>query len=212
MAINYDAAQNAEYTKNGRFFTPGRHLVRVITAKEQSSRKNGDEMQVVEFEVIHSQGIALSVLNAEEIAAGKSPTAISESLPTGDMRTWLIKDSNKQMFLSMIKQFMDAVKGSVRAMTAATAPGSEQPVILPSEAATLVEHDGKHYGFDLSKPGAVADEMRAINGAPQLAATLPIWVDCHRLKTQKGLVIDAVQFSALSKDDVLKYGSNLELF
>lgn len=212
MAINYNAAETAEYTKNGRFFTPGRHLVRVITAKEQSSRRDSSEMQVVEFEVIHSQSVPLGVLNAEEIASGKSPAAMSEALPAGDMRTWLIKDSNKQMFLSMIKQFMDAIKGSVRAMTLATPPDSNQPVILPAEAGSLVEHDGKTYGFDLSKPGAIADEMRAINSAPQLAATLPVWVDCHRLKTQKGLVIDAVQFSSLSKDDVLKYGSHLELF
>jgi len=211
MAINYDAAEKAEYSKNGRFFTPGRHLVRIISSKEQTSRKNGDEMQVVEFEVVHSNPVTLGVLTPEEVASGKSSTTMSESLPAGDMRTWLMKDTNKQMFLSMVKQFFDSVKGSVRAMTLAVPPGGEQPVITPEEAKGLVEHNGKFHGFDLSKPGAVADEMRAINGEPQLAASLPIWVNCNRLRTQKGLIIDAVQFDALSKDDVLKYGSALGL-
>jgi hypothetical protein len=211
MAINYDAAEKAEYSKNGRFFTPGRHLVRILTSKEQTSRKDGHEMQVVEFEVVHSQSTTLGVLTAEEVAAGKLPTSLSESLPSGDMRTWLMKDSNKQMFLSMVKQFFDAVKGSVRAMTLAVPPEGDQSVITAEEAAALVTHEGRQYGFDLSKPGAVADEMRAINGAPQLASSLPIWVNCNRIRTQKGLVIDAVQFDALSKEDVLKYGSALEL-
>ena len=220
--VDFNKAESSDYTRNGRFFSAGRHLCRVLVAKEAISKKNNAncEMVVAELEVIESTPISLGILHPEEVAAGKSPNSLSEPIPAGEVRTWLMKNdgATKSMFLGMVKQFGDVIKGSVRSQTKAVIPeghdGAGTPVLAAEVASELVQlADGTHIGFNLAVPGAVAAELQNIWQTPQqLAAMMPLWVVCQRTKTTRGGVIDGVQFEPLTPADIERHGGALGLF
>lgn len=211
MAMDFNQAASADYITRRPFFTAGRHLCRVLNLRTQVGKVSNADQYVGEFEVVESFPVPLTELTPEELASGVQRNTMSEPLPKGDQRAWLITKDGKQaqMFYPKVKQLNDAIKLGLVAQTKCRDIDGNQLLTNEDGANIGPEVDGKPTGWDLTKPGATAREME-LSISHAMAAGQYVWANVTRSKTKANKIIDAVDFLPLLPSDFVKHEDVLE--
>lgn len=195
MFNDFDDIQNTEVSGRGNFHRVGRHLVIARSATWRQSQKNKTvKVWVSEHTVVKSTPEAYTMITAEEESKGWVPNlTMPQPHAKGSQTSWTI-DNGKTGYDGRIKQWLLAVKGSIRS-------GIEAGLLTAEEADELGAM------WDLKKAPENIEKQELITAVTnrEAVAGWPLWVNCQRTRTVSGKIIDGCNFQPLSADDWATY-------
>lgn len=193
---DFDNIDKTEVTGRGSYFRCGRHLCVARGVTWRKSMKSTAKVWVSEHTVVKSTALPYSILKPDEVAAGLVQD-VSKPEPhyEGSQVSWTI-DNGKSGYDGRIKQWLMAVKGSVR--NAIATGGISEKEVAELKAMWKLDTDNVD-----------SEELRNAVMHKEAVAGWPIWVDVQRTRTVKGGLIDGCNFSPLTSAEITQYGATL---